>query len=66
MCLNQDWNLLILCENWSNIVSLCIIDSSQYKDSLMRLETCMIDIGLPLLQWFHVKQGDIYDNNYYP
>jgi hypothetical protein len=45
---------------------LCIMDSSQYKDSLMRLETCMVDTDFPILQGFHVKQADIYDNNYYP
>lgn len=40
--------------------------SSQYKDSLMFLDAYVIVIGLPILQRFHVKQGDIYGNNYYP
>jgi len=44
--------------------SLCIIDSIQYKDSFMLLEACVKVIGLPILQGFHVKQGDIYVNNY--
>jgi hypothetical protein len=31
----------------------------------MLLEACVTTIGLLILQGFHVKQGDIYDNNYY-
>jgi hypothetical protein len=31
----------------------------------MLLEACVTTIGLLILQRFHVKQGDIYDNNYY-
>jgi len=33
----QDWNLPGIYEKWKNIVSLCIMDFSQYKDSLMLL-----------------------------
>jgi hypothetical protein len=31
----------------------------------MLLETCVVDIGLHILPEFHVKQRDIYENNYY-
>ena len=31
----------------------------------MLLEACVTTIDLLILQGFHVKQGDIYDNNYY-
>jgi hypothetical protein len=31
----------------------------------MLLEACVTTIGLLILQGFHVKQWDIYDNNYY-
>jgi hypothetical protein len=30
----------------------------------MLLEACVKVIGLPILKGFHVKQGDIYVNNY--
>jgi len=42
------------------------MDSSQYKDSLILLKTCVEAIVLLILQGLHVKQWDIYDNNYYP
>jgi hypothetical protein len=41
------------------------MNSNQYKDFLMLLETCVVDIGLHILREFHVKQRDIYENNYY-
>jgi hypothetical protein len=44
-----------MCEKWRNIVSLCIMDSNQQKDSLMLLETCVAAIDLPILQGFYVK-----------
>ena len=54
-----------MCEKWRNIVSLCIMNSSQQKDSLMLLQTCVAAIDLFILQGFYVIQGYIYDNNYY-
>jgi hypothetical protein len=45
----------------------CFMDSSQYNnDSFMLFETCLATIDLLILQGFHVKQWDIYGNNYYP
>jgi hypothetical protein len=41
--------------HWRNIFSLCIMDSSQYKGSLMLLEICVEAIDLLILQGFQVK-----------
>jgi hypothetical protein len=59
------WNMLGMYENWKNIVSLCIMDSNQYKGFLMLLEACVSAIDLPILQGLYVKQGDMYGSNYY-
>jgi hypothetical protein len=37
------------------MISLCFIDSNQYKDSLILLATCVVVIELPILQGFHAK-----------
>jgi hypothetical protein len=47
-CLKSNKILLRMWEKWRNIVSLCIMDSNQYNDFLMYLETCVVPIGLPI------------------
>ena len=43
-----------MCENKKNIVSLCIMNSNQYKDSLMLLEIYVVAIGL------HMSNNEIF------
>lgn len=54
---SHDWNMPWICEKWRNIVSLYIMDFSQYKDSLMLSKTCVVVIGLSILQGFHIHYG---------
>ena len=52
------------CAKSEEILFPCVLWILINKKILL-LKKCVAVIDLPILQGFYVKQGDIYDNNYY-
>jgi len=50
------------CENRKHIVSLRVMDSIHYKESLMLLETYVAAFDLFILQGFLIKQKGLIDH----